>query len=33
VFFADWERPDDRLKGAARILSGLVRIAEPAKAA
>ena len=33
VFFADWERPADRLKGAARILSGLVRIAEPAKAA
>jgi transcription-repair coupling factor (superfamily II helicase) len=33
VFFADWERPNDRLKGAARILSGLVRIAEPAKAA
>ena len=33
VFFADWERPDERLKGAARILSGLVRIAEPAKAA
>jgi len=33
VFFADWERPDDRLKGAAGILSGLVRIAEPAKAA
>ncbi|HYS47648.1 MAG TPA: transcription-repair coupling factor, partial [Xanthobacteraceae bacterium] len=33
VFFDDWERPDDRLKGAARILRGLVRIAEPAKAA
>ena len=33
VFFADWERPTDRLKGAARILSGLVGIAEPAKAA
>jgi transcription-repair coupling factor (superfamily II helicase) len=33
VFFEDWERPEDRLKGAARILRGLVRIAEPAKAA
>jgi transcription-repair coupling factor (superfamily II helicase) len=33
VFFDDWERPEDRLKGAARILRGLVRIAEPAKAA
>jgi transcription-repair coupling factor (superfamily II helicase) len=33
VFFEDWERPEDRLKGAARILRSLVRIAEPAKAA
>jgi transcription-repair coupling factor (superfamily II helicase) len=33
VFFDDWERPEDRLKGAARILRGLVRIAQPAKAA
>ncbi|HXW23295.1 MAG TPA: TRCF domain-containing protein, partial [Xanthobacteraceae bacterium] len=33
VFFADWQRPDERLKGAAQILRGLVRIAEPAKAA
>jgi hypothetical protein len=33
VFFADWERSEDRLKGAARILGGLVRIAEQAKAA
>jgi transcription-repair coupling factor (superfamily II helicase) len=33
VFFADWERPEDRLKGAARILRALVGIAERAKAA
>jgi transcription-repair coupling factor (superfamily II helicase) len=33
VFFADWEEPEDRLKGAARILRALVGIAERAKAA
>ena len=33
VFFADWEQPEDRLKGAARILRALVGIAERAKAA
>jgi hypothetical protein len=33
VFFADWERPEDRRKGAARILRALVGIAERAKAA
>jgi transcription-repair coupling factor (superfamily II helicase) len=33
VFFADWEDPEDRLKGAARILRALVGIAERAKAA
>jgi transcription-repair coupling factor (superfamily II helicase) len=33
VFFDDWERPDDRLKGAAAILRRLVGIAERAKAA
>jgi transcription-repair coupling factor (superfamily II helicase) len=33
VFFADWEEPEDRLKGAARILRALVAIAERAKAA
>src|SRR5262244_1134463 len=30
VFFADWEEPEDRLKGAARILRALVGIAERA---
>jgi transcription-repair coupling factor (superfamily II helicase) len=33
VFFDDWERPDDRLKGATAILRRLVGIAERAKAA
>ena len=33
VFFADWEQPEDRLKGATRILRALVGIAERAKAA
>jgi transcription-repair coupling factor (superfamily II helicase) len=33
VFFEDWERPDDRLKGTAAILRKLVSIAEQAKAA
>jgi transcription-repair coupling factor (superfamily II helicase) len=33
VFFADWDEPEDRLKGAARILRALVGIAERAKAA
>jgi transcription-repair coupling factor (superfamily II helicase) len=33
VFFADWEQPEDRLKGAARILRALVGIAERVKAA
>jgi transcription-repair coupling factor (superfamily II helicase) len=33
VFLADWEQPEDRLKGAARILRALVGIAELAKAA
>jgi transcription-repair coupling factor (superfamily II helicase) len=33
VFFEDWERPDARLKGTAKILRSLVTLAEPAKAA
>ncbi len=33
VFFADWERPDQRLKGTTAILRNLVRIADQAKAA
>ncbi len=33
VFFSDWDEPEDRLKGAARILRSLVAIAERAKAA
>ena len=33
VFFEDWERPEARLKGTARILRSLVNLAEPAKAA
>ena len=33
VFFADWEEPEDRLRGAARILRALAAIAAPAKAA
>jgi transcription-repair coupling factor (superfamily II helicase) len=33
VFFADWEQPEDRLKGATRILRALVGIAERSKAA
>jgi transcription-repair coupling factor (superfamily II helicase) len=33
VFFADWEQPEQRLKGATRILRALVGIAERAKAA
>lgn len=33
VFFDDWERPDERLKGTAAILRKLASIAEQAKAA
>jgi transcription-repair coupling factor (superfamily II helicase) len=33
VFFDDWERPEDRLKGTAAILRNLVSIAEQVKAA
>jgi transcription-repair coupling factor (superfamily II helicase) len=33
VFFEDWQRPIDRLKGTAVILRKLVSIAQPAKAA
>jgi transcription-repair coupling factor (superfamily II helicase) len=33
VFFEDWERPEQRLKGTAAILRSLVGLAEPAKAA
>ena len=33
VFFEDWQRPVERLKGTAAILRQLVSIAEPAKAA
>jgi transcription-repair coupling factor (superfamily II helicase) len=33
VFFADWERPEQRLKGTAEILRRLVTLAAPAKAA
>ena len=33
VFFEDWERPVERLKGTAAILRRLVSIAEPAKIA
>jgi transcription-repair coupling factor (superfamily II helicase) len=33
VFFDDWERPEERLKGTTGILRNLVQIAERAKAA
>jgi transcription-repair coupling factor (superfamily II helicase) len=33
VFFDDWERPEDRLKGATAILRDLVGLAQRAKAA
>jgi transcription-repair coupling factor (superfamily II helicase) len=33
VFFADWEKPQTRLKGTAAILRNLVRLAQPARAA
>jgi transcription-repair coupling factor (superfamily II helicase) len=33
VFFDDWERPEERLKGTAAILRRLASIAERAKAA
>ena len=33
VFFDDWERPEDRLKGTIAILRRLAGIAEQAKAA
>ena len=33
VFFEDWPRPEDRLKGTAAVLRRLVAIAEQAKAA
>jgi len=32
VFFDDWEKPEDRLKGTAAILRNLAAIAERAKA-
>jgi transcription-repair coupling factor (superfamily II helicase) len=33
VFFADWERPEERLKGTTSILRSLANLAQPAKAA
>jgi hypothetical protein len=33
VLFEDWEKPEERLRGAAVILRDLVRLAERAKAA
>ena len=33
VFFADWEKPEHRLRGTASILKSLVALTEPAKAA
>jgi transcription-repair coupling factor (superfamily II helicase) len=33
VFFEDWPRPQDRLKGTTAVLRKLVSIAEQAKAA
>jgi transcription-repair coupling factor (superfamily II helicase) len=33
VFFADWEKPEHRLRGTASILKSLVELTEPAKAA
>jgi transcription-repair coupling factor (superfamily II helicase) len=33
VFFADWDRPEERLKGATAILRNLANLAQPAKAA
>ncbi|MFL5106950.1 MAG: TRCF domain-containing protein, partial [Xanthobacteraceae bacterium] len=33
VLFEEWERPEARLKGTAKILASLVHLAEPAKAA
>ncbi len=33
VFYDDWERPEDRLKGTAAILRNLAHLAAPAKAA
>jgi transcription-repair coupling factor (superfamily II helicase) len=33
VFFADWDSPEERLKGSVAILRNLVRIAAPAQAA
>jgi len=33
VFFDDWERPEQRLRGTAAILRNLVTLAQPAKAA
>ncbi len=33
VFFDDWERPEERLKGATAILRDLARLAQPKKAA
>jgi transcription-repair coupling factor (superfamily II helicase) len=33
VFFDDWERPEERLKGTAAILRKLASISAPAKAA
>jgi transcription-repair coupling factor (superfamily II helicase) len=33
VFFDEWERPQERLKGTAEILRKLANVAEKAKAA
>ena len=33
VFFAEWDRPEERLKGATTILRNLANLAQPAKAA
>lgn len=33
VFFDDWEKPEERLRGTAAILRNLVTLAQPAKAA
>ena len=33
VFFEEWERPEDRLRGTRQILRKLVELAQPAKAA
>jgi transcription-repair coupling factor (superfamily II helicase) len=33
VFFDDWQKPEDRLKGSTAILRDLVNLAQRAKAA